>query len=265
MLCLLLILVFASPGESQIPCSSKKPITGHCDCHFIGACDWTTAPPTATPTAAAAQPTGINTAFGSTHDLTTMCEGSQESLAILYDCDLRIPLYSARVLDDADMKATYSAATHRTNFKQTDLVDRPYRQKNGDYGPNARDQIPCYETRTITAPASMQFETNWYTAAVLKYKRPLPWCGVTSTLTPPLSTIDKGHMIASNYGKSATNIVQTVGDTFILSNIVPQFADLNRGSWVRNEQILLNWASSHCASTVGTRRNGRLFIVVGEY
>ena len=263
MLCLLLILVFVRPGESQIPCSSTKPITGNCDCHFIGACDWTTAPPTATPTAANSRPNGVDTTFGSTH-LTTMCEGSLESIAILYDCDLLIPLYSARVLDDADMKATYSAKTHRTNFRETKLVTTQYRQKNGDYGPKARDQIPCYESTISKPKGTMLFETNWYPAA-LKYGGPPVKCKPRTVKKKHPSTIDKGHMIAANYGKSATNVIQTVSDTFTLSNIVPQFSKLNQGSWVRNEQILLNWASSHCASTGGTRRSGRLFIVVGEY
>ena len=40
-------------------------------------------------------------------------------MAIFHGCDLRIPLYSARVLTDADMQAAYSDKNQRTGFKQS--------------------------------------------------------------------------------------------------------------------------------------------------
>ena len=262
---ILLTLLFVGSGGSQQTCTSTKAIANNCDCHFIGACDWTQSPPAPLANPAAAMPVGINTfAKDPTNPETTeICEGTQNTLAIFYECDLRIPLYSARVLTDADMKSTYSAAALRTGFRMSGHIPRQHQQRNGDYGPKAKNQIPCYES-TVSKPAgTMYYETNWYSAA-LKYGPPPLTCKPTGSVKKLLTTIDKGHLIASNYGKSAQNARQTVRDTFYLTNIVPQFADMNRGSWVRNEQILLNWASSKCASTVASRRNGRLFVIVGK-
>ena len=264
---LLLILVVVGSGKAQT-CSSSNPIAGNCDCHFIGACNWTVSPPIPFPTAAAVQPVGIM-AFAK-NDLsphtTTICEGTQNTMAILYDCDLLIPLYSARVLKDDDMKTSYSATTQRTKFRETTQISDQYTQKNGDYGPNAKDQIPCYESLLSTPAGSMFFETNWYRRAVTIFGAPPVACNPASLATTKIkSKIHKGHLIASNYGKAAVNGGKSVRDTFTLSNIVPQFADMNSNAWMRNEQNLLRWASGNCASTAPNRRDGRLFIVVGEY
>ena len=253
-------------GSGRSQCQSKKPITGNCDCHFIGACDWTTSPPTPNSRAAAAQPKGLK-AFAKMprkpHTI-TICEGTQNTVAIFYDCDLRIPLYSARVLTDADMQAAYSAKNQRTGFRQSKHITTGlYLQRNGDYGPNGRDQIPCYERARGKPAGSMYYETRWYSRA-LRYRGRGQVCK-PKLLKKAASKIHKGHLIASNYGKAAVNGAKSVRDTFTLSNTVPQFEDMNSNAWMRSEQSLLNWASGKCASTAANRRDGRLFIVVGKY
>ena len=255
-------------GSGRSQCQSQKPISGNCDCHFIGACDWTTSPPAPNTRAAAAQPKGLK-AFAKRprkpHTI-TVCEGTQNTMAIFYDCDLRIPLYSARVLTDADMQAAYSAVSQRTGFRQSaHITPALYLQRNGDYGTNGRDQIPCYERARSKPAGSMYYETRWYSRA-LRYKGRGQFCKSKLLLAKKItSKIQKGHLIASNYGKAAVNGAQSVSDTFTLSNIVPQFGDMNGNAWMRNEQSLLNWASGKCASTATNRRDGRLFIVVGKY
>ena len=147
---ILLVVVFVKSVLSQ-GCINTSRITTTCYCHFVGACNWTQTPPAPLLNAAQALPQGIESNFASQNpnpNTDEICEGIQRSLAILYECDLRIPLYAARVLTDADLLAKYNAKTQRTSFRETRALLSIYRQKNGDYGPRPKDQISCYETNT---------------------------------------------------------------------------------------------------------------------
>ena len=248
-----LLFMGSSTGQR---CQSTRPILNNCECHFIGACDFTKSPPKKVKNLVRAQPIGI-TKFARNPiwpHIATICEGQRKCLAIFYDCDLRIPLVSARTLSDADIKSRYSAKNQRTGFRETSYITSQFRQKTGDYGPNGKNQIPCYE---IGSPkGQMNIDKKWYPR---RAKSKLAICKSKKRLTP----INKGHLIASSYGKASRNSGQSIKDTFTLSNIVPQFEQMNTNSWNRAEQQLLNWALLSCASTVKTRKNGRLFIVVG--
>ena len=259
---ILLVVVFVKSVLSQ-GCMSTSRITTTCYCHFVGACNWTQTPPAPLLNAAQALPQGIESNFASQNpnpNTDEICEGIQRSLAILYECDLRIPLYAARVLTDADLLAKYNAKTQRTSFRETRALLSFYRQKNGDYGPRPKDQISCYETNTGGgARMTLYYDANWWPPAFAQGPPPQA-CNKKNV---GLAAIDKGHLIASNYGKSAANSKITVKDTFYLSNVVPQFAELNRIAWLQHEQALLKWAINTCSSAKAGRQNARLFILVG--
>ena len=257
----LLIVMFVG-SRAALGCTSKRAILGNCDCHFLGGCDWSKTPPVPSATPSAAHPVGIN-AFAknpSTPQTTTICEGKLNSLGVLYDCDLRIPLYSARALGDADITALYLSKYDRSDFSESRYLNPRDRQKNGDYRPEALDQIPCYESFACKSGIICP-EPNW----VKKSRAGALSKNCDKKLMKEEKKIHKGHLIAASYGRSATSMRQSVKDTFTLSNAVPQFKDLNSGLWNQNEKKLLIWANNNCASTAPNRRNGRLFIVVGRY
>ena len=152
-----------------------------CECMFVGGCD-----PTGQPLADSAKnprvdcfaPNGIDQfayqkVIGKTN-LGWVCEGGL--VAILYDCNARIPLYAATVIEgnQAKQKVERTGAA----FKSSKELDEEFQQNDQDYDKSS-GRIFCYEDQQKTAL--------------------LAWDGKQCPSPAPKAPIHKGHMVAAGY------------------------------------------------------------------
>ena len=222
-----------------------------CECNILGACDikgnkvydldnkFT-----------GYAPKGIQQFQYGRENLAYLCE--TQTTTIMYDCNARIPLYSATMMTGDQLKTRYK----RKNYSFTHSGDAElypdYQQRNSDYL-NSNKRELCYESlnkKYLTDKA-------WY----------LSKTGATSGLkedckanTPQniIARIAKGHLVAAQYGRGNQARIKA---TFTYTNAVPQFASFNSGQWRSGEKSLITWGRDNCA----TRGNidVRVFIVVG--
>ena len=225
-----------------------------CECNFLGACD-----------VGGNRVSGLNIlnhspngleryahaiSVVSGNNIRFLCESN--TVAILYDCNNRIPLYAATVINGSQLSAEDGRRPEGgegTFRKSRTALHRHFQQNTGDYW-KASEREVYYKKR---GPATRRSkERNWY-----------------KKLNPPPSSGDevkvvmhRGHLIASRYG---------IGDqekkkrTFVYTNAVPQFGVFNSGPWKTCEGDLIRWGQVNCLreGTADVVGNVRMFIVVG--
>ena len=261
-----LFLAFVSV-EGQ-PCQpfAQRSFEG-CDCNILGVCDisGTRLPEVkervpgqgTNPTLIGYAPSGIEQfgyVTGGGNNLAYLCEGG--TVAILYDCNARIPLYAATMITGAQLNMP--GKVKRPRFQPSQKLDKHFQQNYNDYK-GCDDRNVCYESR---GPAGYFVETDWYGAIESKQKQPLnsprPIPCISSHDTPFEAPMSRGHLIAKQYVKQT---ISTVKATFTYTNIVPQFGKFNSGEWRKAEEYVVGWAKREC--TQNGQRDARIYIVVG--
>ena len=245
------------PAEGQ-PCQSiySSGFKG-CECNILGACNVDgNVNQDNNPTLDGYAPSGIEQ-FAYIKpggpNLAYLCEGG--TVAILYDCNARIPLYAATVMTAAQL--TY-AALYQPQKKDPQAswnLKTVYQQNGNDY--ILSDQRnPCYESQAQLGRTKPIWDMDWYKA-------------VTGLTTPPpnsdpctvQTSVHKGQLIAPRYGAGNTTRVRA---TFTYTNVVPQFEAFYSGSWNEAEEKVVVWAEGNCAKHVGQpTQNARIYVVVG--
>ena len=249
--------VFRVRGQHQCSTAGIGGLAG-CECSFLGACD-----------AQGTQRDGLNIAdhlptgleqFGhlsqaSQRNLAHLCEG--HTIAILYDCNSRIPLYAATVIYENQFSVKDGGRPSSASFRPSRSgLQRDFQQSNADYYQSSRRRI-CYKARTDGNKDII--DEDWYQAKFLTRKRPrTDECIAGSDFLKV--QLHKGHMIASNYGRG--NQAKKIA-TFVYTNVVPQFGEFNSGPWKTFEGRLIRWGQDYCAKNGAARRKVQMFIVVG--
>ena len=192
-------------------------------------------------------------AWGPNRNLAYLCEGGV--VAIMYDCNRRIPLYAATMMTGAQLNG--GAVERASSFKLSNDLDSYYQQHDRDYGSSSDREI-CYET----SQEGRLVDSMWYDA--LNYPKkinPGTKCDQVLTIQDKKVAIHKGHLIAARYGRGIPGRGQK---TFTYTNVVPQFAKFNTGKWNFNEGGLETWGKKHCNTHNGqVTTHVRMYIIVG--
>ena len=250
-----LFLVFLSV-EGQL---CQSPGLGGCECNILGACDNKRNKVKGLDNKMTGYtPSGIEQ-FGyvkhGTKKLAYLCD--DDTVAILYDCNARIPLYAATVMTGSQITAAYQRPNK--DFRVSKKLDRAFQQNNNDYKHSNRRNL-CYESSAAPGGARYFVEREWYKAAK-EGKDTVPpnqQCDAAHAINTP---VHKGHLIAARYGAGNTTRIRA---TFTYTNAVPQFGTFNSGAWMAAEGEVITWAEKNCAEHGGQQtENARIFIVVG--
>ncbi|PFX31081.1 hypothetical protein AWC38_SpisGene4155 [Stylophora pistillata] len=216
-----------------------------CKCNFMEACD---AQGNLNGNLAQYLPTGVHQ-FGlfeqGQQNLAYLCEGGG-AVGILYDCNNRIPLYAATVINGAQLSGRDRGGRPRIRFSQSRLLKPRFQQENRDYV-RATERELCFKSKTLNG--AYLFEMEWLIASGSR-KRPR---------NCPKTSIHRGHLIASQYGR---NNQAKKRATFTYTNAVPQFGMFNSQPWQVCESRLITWGNQNCAQVKGAT-NVQFFIVVG--
>ena len=244
------------------PCQSSG--FGGCECNILGACDINGNKVQGLDNKMTGYaPIGIEqfayaTKQGAPNpNLAYLCEGN--TVAILYDCNARIPLYAATVMTAAQLIGKYNrppSATFRRSEHQ-ELLEI-FQQGDDDYNDSNKRNL-CYESRRL--PGGGYFvESEWYKAAANTVPPTNQPC--TAPYNTKKTPVHRGHLIAARYGG---NNAARVLATFTYTNVVPQFGTFNSGQWNKAEgEEVVKWSRDNCAQHGGqATQNARIFIVVG--
>ena len=231
-----------------------------CKCNFFGACDvrGITKPGLKI---SDYSPNGLEAYahvkgfFG--QNLAFLCEGEGKDVAILYDCNNRIPLYAATVITGSKLSVKHDKGRPKGaegKFGPSMKLDISFQQNENDYFKAANRELKIHlkRKRTYGDMDDVVPDDEW-----LKSKN--------APLSSPKRfkiAMHRGHLIASMFG---------IGDfekkkqTFVYTNAVPQFGDFNSVPWRTCEQRLITWGRLNCinAGTKSEGRNVQMFIVVG--
>ena len=253
---IILTLVNCMPFETsgQLNCSTKgvAGLAG-CECNFFGACDFRGRIRPGVDILNHS-PNGIERyahekgSFG--RNIAFLCEGS--TVAILYDCNNRIPLYAATVVSGGQLSAKFGKRPRGTGgtFRQSGTtLDLYFQQVKNDYDQALNRKI-YYKIKTRRSIKQIK-DKVWY-----------------EKLNPTLLSnnvkvaVHRGHMIASLYGIG--DLAKKV-NTFVYTNAIPQFGVFNSGPWKTCEGRLIRWGQVFCLreGTADVVRNVQMFIVVG--
>ena len=222
---------------------------GGCACNFINACKWNASTKTFNAFSGSAKdlkkfiPINVSSFAAPTSQVTEICEPG--SIALIYDCGNRIPL-AATIVMTADQYEENPYHRPKTTFQKSVQIGDDLQQNDKDYT-MPLERIPCYETLN----GDYYIEESWFNAL-----NPTSWASYHQKCAGTLkkSAVHRGHMIASSYGRGTPD--RTV-QTFIYTNVVPQFGKLNSGSWALFERGLISWAKNNC-------NNAPLHITVGS-
>ncbi|KAL9984945.1 hypothetical protein ACROYT_G007292, partial [Oculina patagonica] len=217
-----------------------------CECNIIDACDAQGNPK---PNWAQYLPSGVDK-FGyvvQVQNLAYLCE--DRTVAILFDRNSRIPLYSATVITGLQLSA--GGGGRPKHFRESAKLKRMYQQKADDYKKSSQRDI-CFKRK---AKNDRAVDKKWATAKKTALKLSNANVCVPANLK---AEIHKGHLIASQYGRGDK---QRMLATFTYTNVVPQFGRFNSGPWQQCESSLIMWSRNNCA--IKGAQNVKLFIVVG--
>lgn len=138
------------------------------------------------------------------HPTATLCQGGY--IASMYDCRLRIPVWSAMSLASQEIQgATVGrcACTFRDNFPTILDIDDQYRQKDRDY--DGASKLHKIDKGHLISAKYAGFYVS-------------------------------GNDASQNMAKDR------VEASFSYSNVVPQYQLKNRGAWLQCEKKLVKWA-----------------------
>lgn len=237
-------------SERQCSTSGKSGING-CECNIMEACDEHGNPRS---NWARYLPANVEQ-FGSVErvqNLAYLCE--RGTVAILYDCNNRIPLYAATVITGQQLTDD-SIARPPSKFRKVEernQLDNYFQQKDADYK-NSKKRELCYQTN-----ANVYIVDDEWLRLSGKANN-LPGSSVCPAGATWLKTeVHKGHLIASQDGRA---VRPRMVATFTYTNVVPQFGPFNQGPWQICETRLIKWGQDYCA--VEGAQNVQMFIVVG--
>ena len=255
-----IILAFVLAKCLALPQCSTDGIRGlaGCECKFVGACDVHDTH-RASLNIADHLPIGLQL-YGyrenvlSDRNLAYLCEG--ETVAILFDCNSRIPLYAATVITGRQLNAADHGGRPRGvqgkfNQKRSNLPEQ-FQQSDEDYNEALKRKI-CYKTRHL----GEIIDNNWYKAKNLIDPSPLNAKCDAVAPNKVQTSIHRGHLIASQYGRGDQRKKEA---TFVFTNAVPQFGLFNSIPWNRCESKLIKWGQDNCA--LPAMQSVRMFIVV---
>ena len=125
------------------PCSTTG-IYGiaDCQCNFMEACDVQENPK---PNLTRYLPTGVDQlglVEGGQQNLAYLCEGAG-AVGILYDCNNRIPLYAATVINGTQLSGKSLGGRPNIKFSLSRELHRSFQQRNGDYKDASKREL-CY-------------------------------------------------------------------------------------------------------------------------
>ena len=245
---------------TALPQCSTDGIRGlaGCECKFVGACD---IHGTHSPGLNITEhlPRGLNF-YGYRQsvlidrNLAYLCEG--ETVAILFDCNNRIPLYSATVITGTQLNAADRGGRPQgvagTFDPERSKLPVDFQQGDDDYTQALNRKI-CYKNHG----GQEIIDNDWYKAKnLIALSSVNVGCG-GRFLHKVQATIHRGHLIASQYGRGDQRKKEA---TFVYTNAVPQFGVFNSVPWNRCERKLIKWGQENCAFQ-GTQ-SVRMFIVV---
>ena len=245
---------------SAQPCQGNG-FTGGCECNIMGGCNALGVPqPGLNAQMNGYAPSGIEQ-FGyasplnkNNRALVHLCEGG--TMAILYDCNAKIPLYAATVMTGSQIKATYSRPSVSFRPSGYSGLNVMFQQQDNDYDDVLNRNI-CYETQA----GNLVVDKDWLNAHPKKPSaRPSNPQPCVSPFNLP-SPVHRGHLIAASYGRGIPN---RPSETFRYTNSVPQFGTFNSGKWGASERRLLRWGQTNCNAYNGVAtQTVRMYIVVG--
>ena len=186
-------------------------------------------------------------------NLAYLCEGN--TVAILYDCNKRIPLYAATVMSGDQLNsAGFSRPSIDFRRSNDPLLNPQYQQRDNDYS-DAMNREICYHTQA----KSLLLDYRWYNS--LNPSKPIappfPNCHQLKPDDKKVA-VHKGHLIAAGYGRGDP---ARAAATFTYTNVVPQFEKFNIGKWMAIEKRLVRWGRDNCATK--NTKNVNMYIVVG--
>ena len=228
-----------------------------CECFFVGACD-VRGRKIPGLNISKNSPNGLEAFAHAEENLAFLCEGTAvNALAILYDCNNRIPLYAATVITGSKLSVKYDRGRPKGGdgkFEHSTKLNLSFQQKDNDYvrAKNRELQIHNNRKRKYDDMDDKYPAHDW----IKSKNAPL------SSPNRYIASMHRGHLIASMYG---------IGDyekkkqTFVYTNAIPQFGDFNSVPWRICEQKLITWGRLNCLNegTTYEGRNVQMFIVVG--
>ena len=157
-----------------------------CECNILGACNVDgNVNQDNNPTLDGYAPSGIEQfgyVKGGVSNLAYLCEGG--TVAILYDCNARIPLYATTVMTGAQLYC--DIGNRPSDFKTSKHLHEKFQQSGDDYDASAKRHL-CYET----SQKKYFVESDWLNAAesqnVVGQNQP---CCAPNVLA---SAVHKGH------------------------------------------------------------------------
>ena len=251
LLCLLVTGCFLHKVKGQQCSATGTNGIAACQCNFMEACDAQGNP---NPNLAQYLPTGVDQlglVEQGQRNLAYLCEGG-DAVGILYDCNNRIPLYAATVINGAHLTGKSLGGRPKIKFSQSNLLNPHFQQQNNDYVDALKREL-CYTTQIRS---KYLVEEDWLRASGRRKRFRTRLCPGGSVVK---TSVHRGHLIASQYGR---NNQAKKRATFTYTNAVPQFGVFNSYPWRVCESRLITWGNQNCAQVKGAT-NIRLFIVVG--
>ena len=256
-------------GVSSNPSCQWNGFEG-CVCNILGACDVHGNPkPDLDKKLTGYARSGLEIFSQKPQNLAYLCEGN--TVAILYDCNLRIPLYAATVMTGDQLNAGYTRPNIKFRPSNDRSLHKQYQQHESDYETSLNREA-CYN---CNAPAGLWLDKQWFNSLNPNSRITAEFTNCNQVLPANLNTaeftncnqvlpanpkkkvgIHKGHLIAAGYGRGEKAKAEA---TFTYTNVVPQFARFNSGQWMQFEQTLVQWGQKNCA----TNRNAKMYIIVG--
>ena len=158
-----------------------------CECNIMGACDENVKPDLDSKTLKKVSPKGMEYLIEGDkeikRDLAYLCEAG--AVAILYDCNRRIPLYAATLMNEEQLRT--GGHTRIADFKRSHdkTLDKQYQQTDDNWKDSKQREV-CYRSK---AKPDLLIESYWYNYLNPKSK-PLPHNKLKNAL-PNLSRKDE--------------------------------------------------------------------------
>jgi len=187
-------------------------------------------------------------------NLAYLCE--RGAAAIFYDCNSRIPLFSATKIT-GDQLSDDSVGRPPSKFRKVEprnQLHNYFQQKDADYTRSNNREL-CFKTN-----ANYRIDDEWLRLSGNSNAPPISNPG---TVCPSGSawlktTMNEGHLIASQDGRAVrTRMIAT----FTYTNAVPQFGLFSMGEWKTSDTNLIRWGQEYCA--VQGAQHVEMFIIVG--
>ena len=162
----------------------------------------------------------------------SVCEGNE--VESVYDTQNGVPLYSATVLNKAQLTRT----VYNRGGRWHDAAGWPTNMMLYNKWPSGTSRVPLKYQK-----AGGQFvdETRWKNAAN----------------NAPTASVHLGHLVASQYAKLSAN-------TMTYQNMVPQFSASNQGGWKTCEMNFFKWAQSCYISNNQPNNDVKVYVLVGS-